>query len=183
MWLLSIGALLALSLHACSSESSDGTEPNAAGYETAEVVNVVPGDPGWRPVVPPDTNFCTGADPGEEAFALSRRIAERAAERAKARLAELDARGEDDGLSTEEDSRSIDDVLSEEGDVVEGSEEPEFTPEPCTPDYLDADACVGHDMPAFEAYDFQPQSCGYGGTYGLDVFKGRVTFVALFASW
>ncbi|MFT5432661.1 MAG: hypothetical protein ACI9OJ_003363 [Myxococcota bacterium] len=31
--------------------------------------------------------------------------------------------------------------------------------------------------------DFQPQSCGYNQTYGMDGFKGRVTVLALLASW
>ena len=49
-------------------------------------------------------------------------------------------------------------------------------------DLVDLDPSLGAQAPAFAAYDFQPQSCGYGGTYGLDVFRGRVTFVALFFS-
>ena len=55
--------------------------------------------------------------------------------------------------------------------------------DPCTPDYQNVASCFGTEAPAFAAYDFQPQSCGFGATYGLDAFKGRVTFVALFASW
>ena len=31
--------------------------------------------------------------------------------------------------------------------------------------------------------DFQPQSCGYDSTYGLEAFHGHVTVVALFAAW
>lgn len=31
--------------------------------------------------------------------------------------------------------------------------------------------------------DFQPQSCGYETTYGMDAFKGRVTVLALLAAW
>jgi hypothetical protein len=38
-------------------------------------------------------------------------------------------------------------------------------------------------MPIYQLQDFQPRSCSYGLTYGLNQFLGRVTFVALFASW
>ena len=55
--------------------------------------------------------------------------------------------------------------------------------DPCTPSYEAPADCIGVEAPAFTAYDFQPQSCGYGATYGLDVFRGTVTFVALLASW
>ncbi|MFN3197308.1 MAG: redoxin domain-containing protein [Bradymonadia bacterium] len=40
--------------------------------------------------------------------------------------------------------------------------------------------CPGAEMPKWQLYDFQPQSCGYGATHGLDSFLGRVTLVALF---
>ena len=43
--------------------------------------------------------------------------------------------------------------------------------------------CVGAAMPEWELYDFQPRSCGYRATYGLDLFKGHVTVVALLAAW
>ena len=43
--------------------------------------------------------------------------------------------------------------------------------------------CTGAAMPEWELYDFQPRSCGYKATYGLDLFKGRVTVVALLAAW
>ncbi len=42
---------------------------------------------------------------------------------------------------------------------------------------------VGQPPADFVLTDFQPQSCGYGGTYGLDVFKGHVTVVVLLAGW
>jgi thiol-disulfide isomerase/thioredoxin len=41
----------------------------------------------------------------------------------------------------------------------------------------------GAAMPRYQLTDFQPTSCGYQATYGLDVFVGRPTVVALFASW
>jgi hypothetical protein len=44
-------------------------------------------------------------------------------------------------------------------------------------------ACIGADAPLWALRDFQPQSCGEGATYGLDVFRGKVTVVALLAAW
>ena len=41
----------------------------------------------------------------------------------------------------------------------------------------------GDPAPAWSLKDFQPQSCGFNGTYGMDVFKGKVTVVVLLASW
>ena len=43
--------------------------------------------------------------------------------------------------------------------------------------------CVGATMPTWQLADFQPKSAGYGKTYGLEAFKGKVTVVALLASW
>jgi len=43
--------------------------------------------------------------------------------------------------------------------------------------------CVGASMPTWQLADFQPKSAGYGKTYGLEAFKGKVTVVALLASW
>ena len=37
--------------------------------------------------------------------------------------------------------------------------------------------------PYWRLYDFQPQSCGYEWTYGMDSFEGHVTLVALLAGW
>ena len=54
--------------------------------------------------------------------------------------------------------------------------------DPCSPD-LDPAQCNGQTAPEFVAYDFQPQSCGYGATYGLETFKGHVTLAVLLASW
>ena len=31
--------------------------------------------------------------------------------------------------------------------------------------------------------DFQPKSCGYGATYGLEPFRGEATVVTLLAAW
>lgn len=54
-------------------------------------------------------------------------------------------------------------------------------------DALLADAgcmtCVGASMPTWQLQDFEPKSPGYGKTYGLEAFKGKVTVVALLASW
>lgn len=43
--------------------------------------------------------------------------------------------------------------------------------------------CVGAEQPAFALEDFQPQSQSFGESYGLERFQGKVTFVALWASW
>jgi hypothetical protein len=42
---------------------------------------------------------------------------------------------------------------------------------------------IGEPAPDWTLYDFQPQSCGFTGHYGLDVFKGEVTVAVLLASW
>jgi hypothetical protein len=42
---------------------------------------------------------------------------------------------------------------------------------------------IGEPWPIWELYDFQPQSCGYTATYGLDVYKGHVTVMVLLAAW
>ncbi|HKU38028.1 MAG TPA: redoxin domain-containing protein [Polyangiales bacterium] len=41
----------------------------------------------------------------------------------------------------------------------------------------------GAAAPRYRLKDFQPLSCGYNATYGLEAFLGRPTLVALFASW
>lgn len=58
---------------------------------------------------------------------------------------------------------------------------PETEVEPPCPDT--AGGCLGAAPPAFALNDKQPQSCGYGGNYGLEVYTGKVTLVALFAAW
>lgn len=40
---------------------------------------------------------------------------------------------------------------------------------------------LGSPFPPWALYDFQPQSCGYRGVYGLNAFLGRVTVVNLWA--
>lgn len=52
-------------------------------------------------------------------------------------------------------------------------------PDSCQPD----PTAVGAAAPGWQLQDFQPQSPGFETTYGLDAFKGRVTVVALLASW
>lgn len=59
-----------------------------------------------------------------------------------------------------------------------------------------ADACVGvtpvtdppgepcaECAPSWRLFDFQPRSCGFEQTYGLDSFEGHVTLVAMLAGW
>jgi thiol-disulfide isomerase/thioredoxin len=38
-------------------------------------------------------------------------------------------------------------------------------------------------MPRYALEDKQPLSCGFGATYGLPVFEGKVTVVVLLAGW
>lgn len=64
----------------------------------------------------------------------------------------------------------------------DGDEADDGPSDPCSPN-LDLAQCMGLPAPEFAAYDFQPQSCGYGATYGLEPFKGRVTLAVLLASW
>lgn len=51
----------------------------------------------------------------------------------------------------------------------------------CTPDT--SPRCAGAPAPTYALEDVQPQSDRFGETYGLDGFEGRVTVVALVASW
>jgi hypothetical protein len=44
---------------------------------------------------------------------------------------------------------------------------------------LDGGPPVGEPPPQWALRDFQPQSCGYGATYGLEVFRGEVTLLAI----
>ena len=43
--------------------------------------------------------------------------------------------------------------------------------------------CIGAAAPAWQLGDFQTKSCGFGGTYGLEVFRGKVVLLALWAGW
>jgi hypothetical protein len=36
---------------------------------------------------------------------------------------------------------------------------------------------IGEPPPRFALVDFQPQSCGFGGVYGLEPFRGEVTLL------
>lgn len=185
---LLMASLVAL-LAACS--TSDGG-PNSNNDSTDDpIVGVIPGEPGWQPRTPPAAGLCVGVNPGEAAFELSRSIAQAAAEalaREQALADARDAQGSGDTAEDTTDDAGTTDTTDTTDDRVGDTaavEEPPPAPqtEPCTPDYLDAASCIGYEAPSFAAYDFQPQSCGFGATYGLDAFKGRVTFVALFASW
>ena len=42
---------------------------------------------------------------------------------------------------------------------------------------------IGSQWPSWELIDFQPKSLKHNQTYGLDQFRGRVTLVALLATW
>ena len=43
--------------------------------------------------------------------------------------------------------------------------------------------CVGAEQPAFALEDFQPDSPYFGESYGLEKFRGKVTYVSLWAAW
>ncbi len=190
---LALAALVGLTTGCGADSSTDGT----ITVSQDAILNVVPGDPGWQPVTPPDESICIGVTPGPEAWALSRAIAEAAA------LAATEA----DVIEDVADPTNREEVFAESDATTESdttvspgfnfpplpdpepdpepeppSEDDELT-DPCVPDYEAPADCIGVEAPAFAAYDFQPQSCGYGATYGLDVFRGTVTFVALLASW
>ncbi len=51
----------------------------------------------------------------------------------------------------------------------------------CSPDT--SPRCAGAPAPTYALEDVQPQSARFGETYGLDGFAGRVTVVAIVASW
>ena len=73
-----------------------------------------------------------------------------------------------------------DETDPEAGDDESTEEEEVEEPDPCV---LAPSTCIGNPSPAWALTDFQPQSCGFGATYGLDVFHERVTFVVLLAAW
>ena len=60
------------------------------------------------------------------------------------------------------------------------TEEEEAEPYDCAPNPA---TCTGATAPEFALFDFQPQSCGFQATYGLDLYKNHVTLVALLAAW
>ncbi|NVB40180.1 redoxin family protein [Pseudenhygromyxa sp. WMMC2535] len=60
-----------------------------------------------------------------------------------------------------------------DADADAGAESSADTDDPVCPD------CA----PAWALYDFQPQSCGFEQTYGLESFEGHVTLVAMLAGW
>ena len=195
LFVLSILSLCA----ACTTSTGEGSADGATPGDP--VVGVLPGEPGWQPRTPPQDGLCVGVDPGEAAFELSRTIAEEAARALAREQALADARAAEGDSTEATDTRASDtdetdaaladaeeagDATRDDGvrDTAVAQEAPPAPQaEPCTPDYQDAEGCIGYEAPSFAAYDFQPQSCGFGATYGLDAFKGRVTFVALFASW
>lgn len=41
----------------------------------------------------------------------------------------------------------------------------------------------GDPTATFQLTDFQPRSCGFGATYGLELFRGRPLVVSLWAGW
>lgn len=46
----------------------------------------------------------------------------------------------------------------------------------------DCPSCEGATMPSFTLEDVQPLSCGYGQSYGLDVFEGQTLLVTLLSA-
>ena len=43
--------------------------------------------------------------------------------------------------------------------------------------------CLATPAPLWALNDFQPSSCGFRATYGLDLFRGEVVVVGLWAGW
>ena len=101
----------------------------------------------------------------------------------------------EEAADTEDDARGMQ-VFSQEEDSndnpetqiggipsipeIPSAEEEESEPYDCTPNPA---TCVGAEGPEFALFDFQPQSCGFQATYGLDLYKNHVTLVALLAAW
>ena len=61
--------------------------------------------------------------------------------------------------------------------------EPEPEPEPEDPCVASPGTCIGALPPEWALTDFQPVSCGYDATYGLDLFRGHTTVAVLLAAW
>ncbi|MDP6945024.1 MAG: hypothetical protein QF464_12800 [Myxococcota bacterium] len=180
-WLALAALLLGLAMPGCGGQTAGG-----------DGIGVIPGDPGWQPVQPPDEGVCIGVKPGPEAWALSEAIAEAAAEAAAAAEPDVTIGRDDTAQAADAGAQAADagGEATDEDATTGGFDFPalpdlpdEEAADPCSPDYTVPGDCIGAQAPAFAAYDFQPQSCGYGATYGLDIFEGRVTFVALLASW
>ena len=60
---------------------------------------------------------------------------------------------------------------------------PSVAGEPPSTECPDSPTCPGSPWPLWRLPDVQPQSCGYGATYGLDTFLGQTTVVVLLAGW
>ncbi|MEE9385325.1 MAG: hypothetical protein V3V08_18115 [Nannocystaceae bacterium] len=122
-------------------------------------------DDGLTDVDPPDDEGCIGVDPS----------ARRSVPAGLWFNADHDDRTErrDPAIDTEtgESSGDGEDDGEDDGD----GEDDDCKDHPGT--------CIGEPWPQWSLLDVQPRSCGVGQTYGLDAFKGDVTFVALLAGW
>jgi len=146
-------APIALCLVLLTSASACEAEP---ADTSSEIVNVFP--PGTvftdAGIVLPDGHVCVGVEPPESAYAAS------------------------PGPVIESTSDRPD---VEEGDAeARTPREPDMVEDPCV---VSPGTCVGGAPPQWALADFQPQSCGSGAVYGLDVFKGRPTVAILLAAW
>jgi hypothetical protein len=73
---------------------------------------------------------------------------------------------------------------AESEDVPPAPMEPDLEPpEEPTPCELSPGTCIGAPPPVWALRDFQPQSCGDGGVYGIEAFRGEATVVVLLAAW
>ena len=85
-----------------------------------------------------------------------------------------------DSQSSEGHSNGDDDSESEPETGEPTEEEEVEEPDPCV---VAPSTCIGNPAPEWALTDFQPQSCGYKATYGMEAFQGHVTFVVLLAAW
>jgi hypothetical protein len=119
-------------------------------------------------------------------------------------VGEADSTSEDDTTDATDDADTTDD-MGDTGDTTdatddadtdettEGSDSTDTGDPDCTGPQTTQPLPAQFEQPAsptepgstwayFELTDFQPQSCNFGQTYGLETFKGRVTLVTLMRS-
>ena len=163
-----------------------------------------------KAVLPPQV--CVGLTPAEDKW-LPEVVEETVVEEAIVESADdafLASDGDDTGDASEDaELAEVAEVQDAVAELPPGPQPPPFFPgdtasgdafqEDGAADVADADApdadaavdpcvhkpatCTGASMPSWELLDFQPRSCGYKATYGLDLYKGHVTVVALLAAW
>lgn len=66
---------------------------------------------------------------------------------------------------------------------IDPGEEARTNPEQSTASTGEDPLEIPESLPLWRLEDFQPQSCGYGATYGADTFAGNVVVLALLQGW